>query len=212
MTESNLESLRADVAFLGADAIDVHGNVYSQPPDNTPMLLRMAASAERVYIAADHSKLGKTALRRFGRLAQWDGLVTDDGADKEFLDALEQAGARVIVGTCRIENWDSPLQSDPRKAARPMEHFTLSPLDYIAFAAFFVGLSAVGYWAGRKEHIRGGGVLSGRQEAAVVRDRRLVHRLEHQHRALHRHDRRRVRLRHLRRDVGVDERRRRSRC
>jgi SSS family solute:Na+ symporter len=33
-----------------------------------------------------------------------------------------------------------------------MEHFTLSPLDYIAFAAYFVGLSAVGYWAGRKEH------------------------------------------------------------
>jgi DeoR/GlpR family transcriptional regulator of sugar metabolism len=101
LTESNLESLRADVAFLGADAIDVHGNVFSQPPDNTPMLLRMAASAERVYIAADHSKLGKTALRRFGRLAQWDGLVTDDGADKEFLEALEQAGARVIVG--RVE-------------------------------------------------------------------------------------------------------------
>jgi DeoR/GlpR family transcriptional regulator of sugar metabolism len=98
LTEANLEALRADVAFLGADAIDADGNVYSQPPDNTHMLLRMAASAERVYIAADHSKLGRTALRRFGRLAEWNGLVTDDGADKKFLAGLEQADVHVIVG------------------------------------------------------------------------------------------------------------------
>ena len=89
------------MAFLGADAIDVHGNVFSHPPDNTPMLLRMAASAERVYIAADHSKLGKTALRRFGRLAQWDGLVTDDGADKEFLASPRASRRPRIVG--RVE-------------------------------------------------------------------------------------------------------------
>ena len=32
-----------------------------------------------------------------------------------------------------------------------MDHFTLLPVDYIAFGSFFVALSAIGYWAGRKE-------------------------------------------------------------
>lgn len=31
--------------------------------------------------------------------------------------------------------------------------FTLEPWDYAAFAAFFLGLSLVGYWAGRKERV-----------------------------------------------------------
>jgi len=83
LTEANLGLLRAEVAFLGADAIDGEGNVYTNPPDNTAMLLRMAASAERVFVAADHSKLGKSALRCFGQLRQWAGLITDQGCDME---------------------------------------------------------------------------------------------------------------------------------
>jgi DeoR family transcriptional regulator, fructose operon transcriptional repressor len=96
ITESNLETLRADVAFLGADAVDNHGAVYQESPELARMLTKMAASAGRVFVVADGSKLGKTALWRFGRLADWTALVTDAAADRTTLASLKKAGVRII--------------------------------------------------------------------------------------------------------------------
>ena len=70
------------MAFLGADAIDRQGGVYQESPEVARMLTQMAASAGRVYVVADGSKLGKTALWRFGRLADWAALITDAAADR----------------------------------------------------------------------------------------------------------------------------------
>jgi len=47
-------------------------------------------------VLADGSKLGKTALCRFGRLADWAALVTDSAADRSLLAAWRKAGVRVI--------------------------------------------------------------------------------------------------------------------
>jgi DeoR/GlpR family transcriptional regulator of sugar metabolism len=96
LTEANLETVRADVAFLGADGIDREGAVYQDSPELARMLQRMAASASRVYVVADGSKLGHTALWRFGRLSQWAGLVTDAAADRGVLRALSRAEVHVI--------------------------------------------------------------------------------------------------------------------
>jgi len=97
LAETNLELLRAEIAFLGADAVDDRGNVFTNPPDNSAVLLKMAASAQRVYVVADHTKLGKPALRRFGQLTQWAGLITDEACDPDFVDQLQQLGIGVIV-------------------------------------------------------------------------------------------------------------------
>lgn len=96
LTETNLEQLRADVAFIGADAVDSHGAVYQESPEVARMLTRMAESAKRVYVIADNSKLGKTALWRFGRLSDWTALITDAGAERSVLASLKKAGAQVI--------------------------------------------------------------------------------------------------------------------
>ena len=97
LTEANLGRLRGEVAFLGADAIDSEGNVYTNPPGNTAMLLPMAGSAERVGVAADHSKLGKSVLRCFGQLRQWAGLLTDQRGDREFVHGLRELNIHVVV-------------------------------------------------------------------------------------------------------------------
>jgi DeoR/GlpR family transcriptional regulator of sugar metabolism len=97
LTEANLGLLHAEVAFLGADAIDRQGNVFTNPPDNSAVLLRMAASAERVYVVADHSKLGKSALRCFGRLRQWAALITDQHCDMEFVRELREHDVDVTI-------------------------------------------------------------------------------------------------------------------
>jgi DeoR/GlpR family transcriptional regulator of sugar metabolism len=96
LTEYNLETLRADVAILGADAIDDQGAVYQESPEVARMLTKIAASARRVFVVADGSKLGKTALWRFGRLADWTALITDSSADRSILASLKKAGVQVI--------------------------------------------------------------------------------------------------------------------
>jgi DeoR/GlpR family transcriptional regulator of sugar metabolism len=96
MTEANLETLHADVAFVGADGIDSRGNVYNHSPEVARMLTKMAAAASRVFVVADHSKLGQTALWRFGRLKDWTGLITDADANRRWLSSLEKSGVHVI--------------------------------------------------------------------------------------------------------------------
>jgi DeoR family transcriptional regulator, fructose operon transcriptional repressor len=97
LTEMNLESLRADVAFLGTEAVDLHGAVYQHTPETARLLTKMVVSAGRVFVVADSSKLGKTALWRVGWLRDWAGLITDAGADRSTVAALKKAGVQVMT-------------------------------------------------------------------------------------------------------------------
>lgn len=96
LTEANLETLRADLAFLGVDAIDETGAVYNQSPEVARMLSKMAAAAAQVHVVADSSKLGKTAMWRFGRLQDWGSLITDRQANAKILASLRKAGVEVF--------------------------------------------------------------------------------------------------------------------
>jgi DeoR/GlpR family transcriptional regulator of sugar metabolism len=96
MTEANLESLRADIAFLGADGLGLDGAVYSAFPEVARMASKMAESAKAVYVVADSSKIGQTALMRFGNLAHYGGLVTDGEISRKQAGALRQAGVNLI--------------------------------------------------------------------------------------------------------------------
>ncbi len=96
LTDANLETLRADLAFTGADGIDSAGIAYNQSPDVARMLTRMSASAREVYVVADGSKLGRTALFRYGNLKDWAGLITDQQAAPDILKKLKKLGINVV--------------------------------------------------------------------------------------------------------------------
>lgn len=97
LTEANLEGLRADVAFVGADGIDLQGNVYNTSLAVARMLRKMTAAANRVYVAADSSKVGRTALARYGRLTDFDGLITDEGLGRAEAAALKRTKTKIIT-------------------------------------------------------------------------------------------------------------------
>ena len=97
VTDQNLETLRADLAFIGVDAIDRQGRIYNASPNLGRMLRRMRLAANDAYAVADSSKLGATALMRFGTLSEWTGLITDASADPGVLRSLRRSGVKVIL-------------------------------------------------------------------------------------------------------------------
>jgi len=103
LTETNLEALRADIAFVGADAVGPDGAVYNRSLAVARMLGRLTAAARRVYVVADHTKLGQTALARFGNVARWDGLITD-WLPADLASRLRQADVQVIGASARRQS------------------------------------------------------------------------------------------------------------
>jgi len=97
ITEHALGLLHAEVAFIGADGIDAEGSIYTSAPEVARMLQKMAATADHVYAVADHTKLDRRALMRFAQLNDFTGLITDSQADAQFINGLEQAGAKVLL-------------------------------------------------------------------------------------------------------------------
>lgn len=96
LTENSLERIRADIAFIGADAIDESGFIYNSSPDIGRMLKRMAEAATEVYAVADHTKLMRHELMRFARVSNWAGLITDGQVDTATVRALGGAGVNVL--------------------------------------------------------------------------------------------------------------------
>ncbi|MEM1209181.1 MAG: DeoR/GlpR family DNA-binding transcription regulator [Planctomycetota bacterium] len=97
LTDSNLEQIHADVAFIGVDALDEQGVLYNRSPDLGRMLQHMAGAADRVFAVADHTKVGRRELMRFGSLRDWQGLISDDALEPAMRKRLERHGCRVIT-------------------------------------------------------------------------------------------------------------------
>ncbi len=97
LAEQILESLHADVGFLGIDAIDTQGGVYNDLISMARLLSKEVEVCKKIYGIADHSKIGKKSLIRYSNLAEWNGLITDDNASKTDIRALERAGINVIL-------------------------------------------------------------------------------------------------------------------
>ena len=95
ITEANLDMLCADIAFVGAEAVDAKGGVLPNPP-NFANACEDTNECETSLFVADSSKLGMTALWRFADLKQLAGLITDYDADSSFINSLTKIGIKVL--------------------------------------------------------------------------------------------------------------------
>ena len=92
-----LADLRVDVAFLGTNGITTsHG--FTTPDEEEALVKRaMVGAGQRVVVLSDSSKLDRETMVRFAAPEEVDILITDNGADRATLAALEAAGIDVIV-------------------------------------------------------------------------------------------------------------------
>ncbi|MHB8332467.1 MAG: DeoR/GlpR family DNA-binding transcription regulator, partial [Candidatus Dormibacteria bacterium] len=97
LTLANLHDLTADVAFLGCDGLTVEGGL------TTPHMLiaevgsALAASARRVVVLADASKLGRVGFTPIVPLDAVNVLVTDERADPDIVAQIRAAGIEVLL-------------------------------------------------------------------------------------------------------------------
>lgn len=96
-TVAALARIRADVAFMGTNGITPEHGLST--PDHAEAATKAAivASAHKVVVLADSSKIGQESTVRFADLTDIDVLVTDDGITPDQLHAFEDAGLQVVV-------------------------------------------------------------------------------------------------------------------
>ena len=99
VTEANLDRFAVDTAFQGADGIGLDGTLYNSDLRIAKVDQKIRQRAERTYILADSSKIGRTALATNGYVNEVDALITDSRIDVLQREALEKLGARVLVAS-----------------------------------------------------------------------------------------------------------------
>jgi len=92
-----LERLNADIAFLGCNGVDASRGITNSNLAEAEIKRAMIASAAKIVILADHSKLGRVAAARITDAGRIDLLITDAGAAPDQIAALRDAGAEIIV-------------------------------------------------------------------------------------------------------------------
>lgn len=96
-TQSRFDHYHADWAILSIDGISVAGGITTYHAEESTIDQIMIREAERVLIAADHTKVGRTGFMRVCELSERICLVTDTAEENgQELDALRKIGVRVI--------------------------------------------------------------------------------------------------------------------
>ncbi len=97
LTEQNVEMFRADLAFMGADAVDLDGNTYADDLQVVNLDRRMAANAARVIVVADSSKFGRTGMCRIFSSADYRLIISDAGIGSDVRKRLNKQGIQVEI-------------------------------------------------------------------------------------------------------------------
>jgi DeoR family transcriptional regulator of aga operon len=97
IADQTLRGLNIEVAVIGVDGISARGGLTTHDEIEAHTNSVMVASADRVIVVADGSKVGRVCLARICHLDQVSELVTDSTADPVALDGIRRAGTRVVL-------------------------------------------------------------------------------------------------------------------
>lgn len=89
LTEENIERFRTNIAFIGADGIDLNGNTFTDDLRIATLSRCMAKSADRVFIVSDSSKFGRKAMCKVLSSDEYDLIITYSNAGDTLLKQLK---------------------------------------------------------------------------------------------------------------------------
>lgn len=92
-----LAGLRVDTAFIGTNALTGAHGLSTPDVDEAAVKRAMVASAHRVVVVADSSKIGREDFVRFAGIDDIDVLVTDSGIPDSVRNDLTDSGIEVVA-------------------------------------------------------------------------------------------------------------------
>jgi DeoR family fructose operon transcriptional repressor len=93
----HLRSIRADVAFLGANAFSAEHGLTTPDQSEAALKAGFVRSARLRVLLADHSKFGRESVFQYAALTDIDVLITDDGlTERAAADLVTDSGVEVI--------------------------------------------------------------------------------------------------------------------
>jgi len=92
-----LRELKADLAFIGANAVYPCEGVFAVEENSALLNRAMVRSSKMVIVVCDSSKFHKEAHFRAVTPEQIDYIVTGSSTDRDILDALKEKGVAVII-------------------------------------------------------------------------------------------------------------------
>ncbi len=96
-TVKTLEQYTADLLILSVDGIDIKRGISTFYYQEAEICRNMLARARKTIIAADYSKIGRTAFAEIGGLGQVDAIVTSHNADGAYLRKLKNKNIEIVV-------------------------------------------------------------------------------------------------------------------
>ena len=94
----HLETVRADVAFLGTNALSAEHGLATPDQSEAAVKAGFVRAARTRVLLADHTKIGRESVFHYARLEEVDVLVTDDGMSVASAHELERAcGIEVVL-------------------------------------------------------------------------------------------------------------------
>ena len=87
----------ADKLFLGVSAVSIAKGLMTPNRMEAEIKRALMDIADRVILVIDHSKAEKTSLYSFGPVQDIDMLITDEAADKTFIEELTGLNKEVIL-------------------------------------------------------------------------------------------------------------------
>lgn len=97
LMESSLAGMTFDSFVMGADTIDAEVGLSTYSEDEAHATRAMMGAARRAIVLADHNKFRRSRLHRICGLDRIAVLVTDADPGAAMRDALDAAGAALIV-------------------------------------------------------------------------------------------------------------------
>ena len=96
-TVAALSDLRADVAFVGTNALMPGHGLTTPNAEEAAVKRALVRAGRQVVVVTDSSKIGEEQLVRFAELSAVDVLITDDGIRSADRVSIEADGVEVVI-------------------------------------------------------------------------------------------------------------------
>lgn len=91
-----LERYNANLLIMSVDGVDVKDGISTFYYHEAELCQKMISQSSKVLVAADYSKIGRTAFSKIESLNAIDTLITNDKASEKYLDSIRALGIEVI--------------------------------------------------------------------------------------------------------------------